>query len=210
AGVAPAAAGVGRFAVAPFSFEGVDCLAAGTGYTGEDGVECAVPSEAARPFWRAVLGAGVAPAGLGARDTLRLEAGLPLHGHELGPGINPLEARLGWVVGWDKANFRGKAALEAVRAAGGPGRLLCGLLSGERRPPRAGDRVVEVESEGDGALLGKVTSGNYSPVLEKGIALAFLPAATTPATAVAIESRGLKTPVQVVKPPFYDLVQVAK
>ncbi|MGH9281948.1 MAG: glycine cleavage system aminomethyltransferase GcvT, partial [Acidimicrobiales bacterium] len=88
--VAPAAAEVAHFGVTSFEWEGAPCVAAGTGYTGEDGVECAVPAELAPRFWSAVLAAGVAPAGLGARDTLRLEAGLPLHGHELGPGITPL------------------------------------------------------------------------------------------------------------------------
>src|SRR5205807_2502776 len=81
----------------------------------DDGVECAVPADAAPSFGRAVLEAGFVPAGLGARDTLRLEAGLPLHGHELGPGITPLQAGLGWVVGWNKGDFQGRAALEAER-----------------------------------------------------------------------------------------------
>src|SRR5262245_15240200 len=96
--VAPDAAGVGRFRVAPFSWRDHPCTVAGTGYTGEDGVEISVPSAAAAELWRAILDTGVTPAGLGARDTLRLEAALPLHGHELGPGITPLEAGLGWVV----------------------------------------------------------------------------------------------------------------
>src|SRR5207249_8175161 len=87
ASVSPEAAEVERFRVGRFEWKGVACVAAGTGYTGEDGVKCAVPADAAPDFWRAVLDAGVAPAGLGARDTLRLEAGFPLHGHELGPGI---------------------------------------------------------------------------------------------------------------------------
>jgi aminomethyltransferase len=78
----------------------VPCVVAGTGYTGEDGVEIAVPADHAADLWRTVLGAGIVPAGLGARDTLRLEAALPLHGHELGPGITPLQAGLEWVVAW--------------------------------------------------------------------------------------------------------------
>src|ERR1700677_3460886 len=89
--VSSEAATVHRFAVARFEWAGATCLVAGTGYTGEEGVECAVPAEVATDFWQAVLAQGVAPAGLGARDTLRLEAGLPLHGHELGPGITPLQ-----------------------------------------------------------------------------------------------------------------------
>ena len=87
------------------------CTVAGTGYTGERGVEIAVPADAAGDLWEAIVAAGVRPAGLGARDTLRLEAGLPLHGHELGPGITSLQAGLGWVVAWDKPEFRGRAAL---------------------------------------------------------------------------------------------------
>ena len=85
-----------------FTWRDAPCTVAGTGYTGEDGVECAVPAEVAPSFWQAVLDTGVVPAGLGARDTLRLEAGLPLHGQDLGPGITPLQAGLGWVVRWDK------------------------------------------------------------------------------------------------------------
>ena len=119
--IAPEAAAVPRFGVTPFVWEGVACVAAGTGYTGEDGVECAVPVDAADALWTALLGAGVLPAGLGARDTLRLEAGLPLHGHELGPGITPLQAGLGWVVGWDKDEFRGRAALWPSGSAGSTG-----------------------------------------------------------------------------------------
>ena len=168
--VSPQAATVGRFRVAPFEWEGVRCLAAGTGYTGEDGVECAVPAEAAQGFWEAVLAAGVAPAGLGARDTLRLEAGLPLHGHELGPGITPLQAGLGWVVGWDKGPFRGRDALERERADG-PRRHLRGLVADGRQPAREGAMVTAGGNE-----IGAVTSGNFSPMLERGIALALIDA----------------------------------
>ena len=167
AAVAEEAAAVGRFRVVPFEWKGAACVAAGTGYTGEDGVECAVPAEAAPEFWEAVLAGGVTPAGLGARDTLRLEAGLPLHGHELGPGITPLQAGLGWVVGWDKPTFRGAEALRAERQ-GGPARRLRGLVADGRQPPREGAVVVHAGRE-----LGAVTSGNFSPMLERGIALAF-------------------------------------
>ncbi len=168
ASVAPEAAAVARFRVRHFSWRGVQCIAAGTGYTGEDGVECAVPAEVAAGFWQAVLDTGVAPAGLGARDTLRLEAGLPLHGHELGPGITPLQAGLGWVVGWDKGEFRGRQALERERASG-PRRILRGLVTAGRQPPRDGAAVLTGSSS-----IGTVTSGNFSPVLGRGIAMAFL------------------------------------
>jgi aminomethyltransferase len=194
--VAPTAAAVPHFGVAPFEWDGVRCLVAGTGYTGEDGVECAVPADAAPAFWRATLDAGFAPAGLGARDTLRLEAGLPLHGHELGPGITPLQAGLGWVVGWDKGEFRGRAALETERQRG-IARRLRGMVLHGRQPPREG-YAVRV----DGKPAGEVTSGNFSPVLERGIALGFLPPDVGPGTAVEVDLRGRPAPAEVVKLPF--------
>jgi aminomethyltransferase len=197
--VAPEAAAVGRFHVTAFRWGSADCIAAGTGYTGEDGVECAVPVSEATLFWRNVVEEGAQPAGLGARDTLRLEAGLPLHGHELGPGITPLQAGLGWVVGWKKGPFRGREPLESERVAG-PRRLLKGLLTAGRRPPRAGDAV----RVSDGAT-GEVTSGNFSPVLGRGIALAFLPPATPEGDAVDIDIRGVPVPAEVVQPPFQKL-----
>ena len=108
AAVFPEAGAIGRFRVGQADWNGAPCTFAGTGYTGEPGVEIAVPASAAPDLWEAILGAGVTPAGLGARDTLRLEAGLPLHGHELGPGITSLQAHLSWVVAWDKAQFQGR------------------------------------------------------------------------------------------------------
>jgi aminomethyltransferase len=197
--VAPEAAAVGHFAVGGFEFGGSRCRVAGTGYTGEDGVECAVPVDIAAEFWRAVVGAGVRPAGLGARDTLRLEAGLPLHGHELGPGITPLQAGLGWVVSWDKGPFRGREPLEVERISG-PWRRLRGLLAEGRRPPRAKDAVLV-----GGEIAGEVTSGNFSPVLQRGIALAFLPPGVGIGAEVDIALRGGRAPATVVKPPFQRL-----
>jgi aminomethyltransferase len=190
------AADVPRFAVRPFTWQGVDCVAAGTGYTGEDGVECAVPAQRAAEFWDAVVASGVAPAGLGARDTLRLEAGLPLHGHELGPGVTPLQAGLGWVVAWDKGEFRGRAALEAERERG-IARRLRGLVTEGRRPPREHQQVLR-----DGRPVGEISSGNFSPVLERGIALAFLEPAIEPGEHVEIDVRGTQVVAEVVKPPF--------
>jgi aminomethyltransferase len=194
--VAPAAADVKRFHVTRFDWQGAACVAAGTGYTGEDGVEVAVPADAAKSFWQHVLEAGVQPAGLGARDTLRLEAGLPLHGHELGPGITPLQAGLGWVVAWDKGEFRGRGALEAERQRGVE-RVLRGIEVEGRQPPRQGYPVLV-----EGKPAGEVTSGNFSPVLERGIALAFLPPSTEPGDEVAIEVRGKPLPGRIVKLPF--------
>jgi len=194
--IAPDAAAVPHFGVASFSWNGVSCLVAGTGYTGEDGVECAVPADTAPAFWEAVVEAGFVPAGLGARDTLRLEAGLPLHGHELGPGITPLQAGLGWVVGWDKGEFQGRAALEAERERGIPRRLRGMVLDG-RQPPREG-YAVRV----DGKPAGEVTSGNFSPVLERGIALGFLPPDVSPGAAVEVDLRGKPAAAEIVKLPF--------
>jgi aminomethyltransferase len=195
--VAPEAATVPRFRVHPFEWNGIACLAAGTGYTGEDGVELAIPADAAEAVWQALLDQGIPPAGLGARDTLRLEAALPLHGHELGPGITPLQAGLGWVVAWDKpSGFRGKAPLTAERQRG-VSRKLAGLSTPGRQPPRQ-DNPVTV----DGKPAGTVTSGNFSPVLRHGIALALLPPDLSPDAEVAIEIRGRPVTATVTGLPF--------
>lgn len=197
AAVVPEAASVRRFGVTRFSWRGTDCVAAGTGYTGEDGVECSIPVEAAPAFWETVLAAGIVPAGLGARDTLRLEAALPLHGHELGPGITPLQAGLGWVVSWSKEEgFRGRSALERERETG-VRRMLAGLATEGRQPPRAGAAV-----SCKGKKVGEITSGNFSPVLGHGIALAFLPPDITAGTDVGIDLRGRTVTATVVKLPF--------
>jgi aminomethyltransferase len=138
------------------------------------------------------------PAGLGARDTLRLEAGLPLHGHELGPGISPLQAGLGWVIGWDKGDFPGRAALVAERAAG-PTRRMRGIELEGRRPPREGQAV---RAAGGGAPAGVVTSGNFSPVLGHGIALALLEPHLEPGAEVEVDLRGTWAPGRLVRLPF--------
>src|SRR5829696_7045501 len=176
AAVAPEAAAVERRAVAVVDVLGRRCPVAGTGYTGEDGVELAVPAEAAATVWQALVGAGITPAGLGARDTLRLEAGLPLHGHELGAGITPLQAGLSWVVRFDKGDFRGRVPLEVERDHG-VARRLRGLATEGRQIPREGYPVRRAGDEA-GAVVGEITSGNFSPTLGHGIALAFLPPET--------------------------------
>ena len=191
-------ASIGRFKVASARFDGIPVTVAGTGYTGEDGVEMAVGAGDAPAVWRRLADTGVSPAGLGARDTLRLEAGLPLHGHELGPGITPLQAGLGWVVRWDKGDFRGRAALEAERETG-PRRRLRGLLADKGRPPRDGCTVRRGDDE-----IGVVSSGNFSPVLGQGIALAFLAPDVEVGDAVTIDVRGRDLPAEVVKPPFHQ------
>jgi aminomethyltransferase len=194
----PDAAAVGRFRVAPVEWDGVACVVAGTGYTGEDGVELAVPAAQAPEVWEAVTGVGVEPAGLGARDTLRLEAGLPLHGHELGPGITSLQAGLGWVVSWDKGPFLGRDALAAEREHG-VRRRLRGIATEGRRPPRAEQRILL-----DGQAAGEVTSGNFSPMLGHGIALGFLPPDVPEGSDVVIEVREGETLAGTVVPtPFW-------
>ena len=131
----PASGGAGSVWVAS------PCMVAGTGYTGEDGLELAVPADGRRDLWAALMAAGIDPAGLGARDTFRLEAGLPLHGHELGPGITPLQAGLGWVVGWGRRATSAGAACSVPSANGGRARRDCGGLVAEgREAPRQGGR----------------------------------------------------------------------
>jgi aminomethyltransferase len=196
---------VGRMQVADVPWKGFELTVAGTGYTGEDGLEIAVGPKGALELWEALTKAGATPAGLGARDTLRLEAGLPLHGHELGPGITPLQAGMSWVVGWSKESFRGKEALLTEREEG-PWRILRGVVCFSRRPPRAGEALYLGEEHLQGALAEEgspegamVTSGNFSPVLERGIALAFVPPEVLLGEKVGVENRweGI-----VVAPPF--------
>jgi aminomethyltransferase len=199
--VAPEAAAVHRFCVADFTWQGTHCLVAGTGYTGEDGVECLLPTDLAEEFWAAVQAAGITPAGLGARDTLRLEAGLPLHGHELGPGITPLQAGLGWVIGWDKGDFTGRAALVEEKA-NGPDRRLRGIVAETRQPLRDGSEV-QVE----GRHVGVLTSGNFSPMRERGIGLALVDADAQllDGDTVTIVQRGKELLANLVRPPLWPI-----
>lgn len=172
-----------------------------TGYTGEQGLELYLSPEAAERAWDALLDAGAEPAGLGARDTLRLEAGYCLYGHELDRETTPLEAGLGWVVKPDAADFVGRDALVAQKQAGVP-RKLVGLVVEGRGIPRAGYPITD----GDGADVGVVTSGSQSPVLGQGIALGFVPndpAYTAPGTTLGIRVRNRVLPAVVTKPPFH-------
>jgi aminomethyltransferase len=194
--VAAEIAAVGRFKVAVIPWNGTLLTVAGTGYTGEAGLEIAVPVDHAAELWDALLAGGVQPAGLGARDTLRLEAGLPLHGHELGPGITPLQAGLGWVIGWDKDDFRGRSALVAERDRG-PHRMLRGIATEGRRPPREGSAVLV-----NGAPVGEVTSGNFSPILEHGIALGWCHPDLAIGDQVAVDVRGTQLAGTIVATPF--------
>jgi aminomethyltransferase len=170
-------------------------MVARTGYTGEDGVEVILPGEDAVSLWQRLLDAGVVPAGLGARDTLRLEAGLNLYGQDMDESVSPLEANLAWTIAWkpDDRRFIGREALERQRADGVPSRLT-GLVLEERGVLRHGTRV-ETDA-GDGV----VTSGIFSPTLGYSIALARLP--RTARGECRVELRGQLKPARIVKPPF--------
>jgi aminomethyltransferase len=172
-----------------------------TGYTGERGYELVVPVSAATAVWDAVLAAGepygLQPAGLGARDTLRTEMGYPLHGQDISPGITPVQARLGWAVGWKKQSFFGADALRAEKEAG-PRRLLRGLRAAGRGIPRPG-MVVRLP---DGREVGTVTSGTFSPTLKIGIALALIEAGLQDDDVVTVDIRSRQEPFVITKPPF--------
>lgn len=196
ASVDPRFAEIGRFRVTRFDYHGVEVRVAGTGYTGEDGLEIAAPNEVADGLLRALVGAGITPAGLGARDTLRLEAALPLYGHELSLHSTTLEARLGWVIGWEKETFRGRPAVLAERERG-CARLLTGVMVDGRQPLRDGANVVF-----DGAVIGTLSSGNYSPVLERGIGMGLLSGDPSDGAPVMVELRGREVPANVVPLPF--------
>jgi glycine cleavage system T protein (aminomethyltransferase) len=187
---------VGHFRNQRLSYRGAEVRVSGTGYTGENGIEIAAPNDVARELLLALVGAGITPAGLGARDTLRLEAALPLYGHELTLESTTLEARLGWVLGWDKPTFRGRDAVEKERASG-PRRLLAGLVAEGRQPLREGADVVV-----DGEVLGTLSSGNYSPVLERGIGLGLLSRELEVDAPVMVRLRGRDVPARAASLPF--------
>jgi aminomethyltransferase len=192
----PAADREAALALAPFTAR--DCgelFVARTGYTGEDGWEIILPAAQAAGFWRDLVAAGLRPCGLGARDTLRLEAGMNLYGQDMDETTSPLESGLGWTVAWEPAerDFVGRAALEAQRAAG-PSRKFVGLLLEDRGVLRAHQHVVT------GAGEGELTSGSFSPTLGRSIGLARVPAAA--GDEVQVEVRGRLLAARVVRPPF--------
>jgi aminomethyltransferase len=172
-----------------------DWFVSRTGYTGEDGFEVSMPAENAADFWNALAAAGVVRCGLGARDTLRLEAGMNLYGNDMDETVSPLESGLAWTVVLEgNRDFVGKAALVAQQAAG-PKRMLTGLLLQGRGVLRAHQKAY-AGAAGEGEL----TSGTFSPTLERSIGLARLPAAA--AGTVEVDVRGKRMPARIVKPPF--------
>ncbi|GAA3681478.1 glycine cleavage system aminomethyltransferase GcvT [Arthrobacter ginkgonis] len=195
--------GLRYYASAEATVAGIPVLLARTGYTGEDGFELFVPNAQAPVLWAALAEAGqphgLSPAGLACRDSLRLEAGMPLYGNELSLATNPFEAGLGPVVSFKKeAGFVGRAALEAAKAAG-PARTLVGLKGLGRRAARAHYPVLN-----DGAVVGEVTSGQPSPTLGYPVALAYVDAGLAePGTRLEVDLRGKAEPFEVVALPFY-------
>lgn len=190
-------AGCTAMALRPFFGSQVaDWFVARTGYTGEDGFEIMLPAGEAGSVWQRLNAAGVRSCGLGARDTLRLEAGLNLYGNDMDEQTHPLECGLGWTVAFDpqERDFVGRAALEHIRAHGSARRQV-GLVLDERAVLRSHQRVMA-----PGIGEGEVTSGTFSPMLSRSIGLARVPAAT--GGSVQVEVRGRPLPARVVQPPF--------
>ena len=193
-----------RFRVAEVKLEGFDVLVSHTGYTGEEGFELYLPTEATLPVAERLLETGeqhgLKLIGLGARDSLRLEAGLPLYGHEIGPEINPLEAGLGFFVKLNKpARFIGQEALRKVQAEG-PRRQLIHFILEDRRIAREGAPVLSGETP-----VGAVASGTLSPMLQKPIGSALISREADTAQ-LTVDIRGRQIPMQVMKPPLHKHV----
>jgi aminomethyltransferase len=189
-----------RFAAAEVvTGDGMPLFLARTGYTGEDGFEIVVAQPHAVALWKALLASGVKPAGLGARDTLRLEAGMNLYGQDMDESVTPYEAGLGWTVALDALpdgtprDFNGRAVLERQRASGAPRRMV-GLVMDEKGVLRHGQKVLTDAGEGE------ILSGTFSPTLGKAIAFARIPAGE-PGN-VRVDIRGREVPVRLVKFPF--------
>jgi glycine cleavage system T protein (aminomethyltransferase) len=181
------------FTFAEGELDGVPCVLARTGYTGEEGLEFLVEAARAGELWDAVLERGAVPCGLGARDTLRLEVCYPLHGNDIGPDTDAISAGLGWVCALDK-DFAGVEALREIKERG-PERKLVAFVMEEKAIPRQGMSIVEG---------GEVTSGSHSPMLDRGVGMGFVPAElAAPGTDVTIDVRGRERKAKIVKKPIY-------
>ncbi len=200
--LSPGVAGMAFMAVAIVPVAGIECLVSRSGYTGEDGYEISVPAAQAENLARALLAEPeVAPAGLGARDSLRLEAGLCLYGNDIDASTNPVEAALTWTIAkrrktdWD---FLGAAAIRRA-LHDGPARLRVGILPEGRAPARAGTEIVDAT----GAVIGQVTSGGFGPSLNAPLAMGYVRAdLASDGTPIALLVRGKKLPARVVPTPF--------
>ena len=190
---------LGKFVAAEAKLEdGTDLFIARTGYTGEDGFEIVVAEDRTVALWDALLGAGVKPAGLGARDTLRLEAGMNLYGQDMDDTVSPYEAALAWTVALDEGrDFIGRDVLEQQKASGAP-RQMVALVMDEKGVLRHGQKVLTPHGEGE------ILSGTFSPTLSKAIAFARVPAGDLPpgSDGVRVDIRGREVPVRVVRFPF--------
>jgi glycine cleavage system T protein (aminomethyltransferase) len=183
----------------PTRYRDKGCVVSRTGYTGEDGIEIMVPNALGAVIWEELVAKGAMPCGLGARDTLRLEAAMPLYGHELREEINPIQAGLAWAVKFDKGVFIGRDALQrAVNDHTKPIRV--GLEIEGKRAAREGSSLVGA----DGQAAGTVTSGSYCPWLDKSLAMAYVcPELSAPGTALNVDARGSTLHATVVPLPFY-------
>jgi aminomethyltransferase len=182
----------------PTQYQGKNCVVSRTGYTGEDGLEIMVAAAQAVELWEQLVARGAKPCGLGARDTLRLEAAMPLYGHELTEEIDPLQAGLAWAVKFDKGDFIGREAL-LRRQEDKSRRVRVGLELGGKRIAREGFPV-----QAHGKEVGKVTSGTFAPTLQKSLAMAYVDPAFAPeGTKLDVDIRGKPEPATVVKLPFY-------
>jgi aminomethyltransferase len=189
---------LGYYFATPTKFRGQPAILSRTGYTGEDGVEVIVGAAQAVELWEELLRRGAKPCGLGARDTLRLEAAMPLYGHELSEEIDPLQAGLAWAVKSDKDDFIGKEAL-LRRQKDATLRQRIGLELDGKRIPREGCKLLANNQE-----VGVVCSGTFAPTLQKAIAMGYVaPAHTAAGTALQVDIRGKPEPARVVKLPFY-------
>jgi aminomethyltransferase len=189
-----------RMRTAQLEVAGAPALVCGTGYTGEDGVEILLANEGAPRLWRELIEAGVTPCGLGARDTLRLEVCFHLHGNDMGPNRNPIEAGLGWCCK-EETGFVGSEAVAAARAGGTAEKLGAFVIEG-RGIPRAGNPILP--AGGEGAAVGTVTSGTFSPSLGVGIGLGYVRSELSdPGQEIAIDVRGKVRAAEIRKKPLY-------
>lgn len=201
----PEAVGLPFMGCAEAEYRGRRLVLTRSGYTGELGFELFTDAALARDLWRDMMAAGapfdIEPCGLGARDVLRLEMGYPLYGRDLSPERTPLQAGLSWAVALDKGDFRGRDALLRQREEGLPNRLRGLVVDDRRHIPRAHYAVYA-----DGEPVGEVTSGTFSPSLQRGIALAYLAPAEgfEPGTRVEVDVRGRRGTARIAKPPFVD------